>query len=147
MLEKLVAQINRNAQGEIVDVILFLAKDVTDAGLVHRKGLTRVDRVVVWLFGQLHAAKSRPTRIVSKHLDVLLEAAQSRGRSLTGPAGVENHEQATPSLHRGNAGIILMPTIGMTSIIHQAQARPTNQFHVRKLTGGCRDLGIGPARL
>ena len=41
-LEKLRATIKRNEQGEIVEVDLSNKKDLTDAGLVHIKGLTKL---------------------------------------------------------------------------------------------------------
>ena len=45
-LKKLGAEIERNEQGEVVNVFLFDTK-ITDAGLVHVKGLTKMEALVL----------------------------------------------------------------------------------------------------
>jgi hypothetical protein len=65
-LKKLGAYIRRNEQGEVVEVV-FNFNDITDAGLVHLKGLTKLQALRIGGFG------SENTNAGLEHLRALTE--------------------------------------------------------------------------
>jgi len=87
-LEKLRAKIKRNEQGEIVEVYLSNTQ-VTDVGLVHLKGLRKLDR--------LHLTGTQVTDAGLEHLKGLtnLEWLYLRSTQVT-DAGVAELKKALP---------------------------------------------------
>ena len=90
-LEKDGAKIKRNDQGEVVEVSLELTK-ITDAGLVHLKGLTELQSLSMGGYG------SKITDAGLVHLKGLtkLQVLRLAGTKIT-DAGVAELQQALPN--------------------------------------------------
>ena len=84
-LKKLGAKIERNEQGEVVEVSLRLSTSITDAGLVHLKGLPNLQNLS--LFG------TKVTDAGLVHLKALTELQELNLRD----AGVADLQKALPN--------------------------------------------------
>ena len=89
-LKKLGAKIERNEQGEVVEVSLRLSTSITDAGLVHLKGLPNLQNLS--LFG------TKVTDAGLVHLKGLMELQElNLGDAKVTDAGVADLQKALPN--------------------------------------------------